>query len=229
MKKVLDFAKRNWWVFLVFAVVCALWGAAWFLITHFVPSNASAPYSDRGQFGDMFGAVNALFAGLAFAGVICALVLQQRESKSQHEESEFSRNQSIQQTRLFREQLELMRQSLSFEQQKQEVAAQKEKQSLQPVFHFGKAQCFIRAWNIGITNSGGGINNVTIESGNCAGTIAGLRGSTFESGAHGELRFLLGQTQNLDELKFTIRYWDNRGEKGSQSFVCKINQQPERA
>jgi hypothetical protein len=34
---------------------------------------------DRGTFGDMFGAVNALFSGLAFAGVIYALLLQHEE------------------------------------------------------------------------------------------------------------------------------------------------------
>lgn len=30
----------------------------------------------RGQLGDMFGAVNSLFSGLAFAGLIVTLILQ---------------------------------------------------------------------------------------------------------------------------------------------------------
>ena len=49
--------------------------------------------TERGQFGDMFGAVNALFSGLAMAGVIYAvylqrteLVLQRHELKAQREE-----------------------------------------------------------------------------------------------------------------------------------------------
>jgi hypothetical protein len=33
----------------------------------------------RGQFGDVFGAVNAFFTGLAFAGVLLTLFLQRRE------------------------------------------------------------------------------------------------------------------------------------------------------
>lgn len=33
-------------------------------------------WSERGQFGDAFGAVNSLFSGLAFAGVVLALLLQ---------------------------------------------------------------------------------------------------------------------------------------------------------
>ena len=33
-------------------------------------------WSNRGTFGDLFGAVNALFSGLAFAGLIYTIVLQ---------------------------------------------------------------------------------------------------------------------------------------------------------
>ena len=33
----------------------------------------------RGTFGDMFGSVNALFSGLAFAGVIITILLQKAE------------------------------------------------------------------------------------------------------------------------------------------------------
>lgn len=39
----------------------------------------SMPPTDRGMFGDMFGAVNALFSGLALAGVIYAIHLQRAE------------------------------------------------------------------------------------------------------------------------------------------------------
>ena len=40
----------------------------------------------RGQFGDMFGAGNALFSGLAFAGVIIAVILQKNELALQRRE-----------------------------------------------------------------------------------------------------------------------------------------------
>lgn len=42
--------------------------------------------SSPGVFGDMFGAVNALFSGLAFAGLIYAILLQRIELKLQREE-----------------------------------------------------------------------------------------------------------------------------------------------
>ena len=42
--------------------------------------------NERGQFGDSFGIVNALFAGLAFAGVIFAIILQWQELGLQRQE-----------------------------------------------------------------------------------------------------------------------------------------------
>ncbi len=41
---------------------------------------------NRGVFGDMFGVVNSLFSGLAFAGIIITIFLQSRELKLQREE-----------------------------------------------------------------------------------------------------------------------------------------------
>lgn len=48
---------------------------------------------ERGQFGDMFGAVNALFSGLAFAGLIITLILQRQELGLQREELEQTREE----------------------------------------------------------------------------------------------------------------------------------------
>jgi len=62
-------------------VVSLLWAVSIPLVLHFYP----AP-SEAGTFGDMFGAVNALFSGLAFAGVIYALILQDNETKQNTEQ-----------------------------------------------------------------------------------------------------------------------------------------------
>jgi hypothetical protein len=55
------------WIIVLFVV--GIWLISWFLLKDL---------PDRGTFGDMFGAVNALFSGLAFAGVIYAIILQRR-------------------------------------------------------------------------------------------------------------------------------------------------------
>ena len=48
-------------------------------------------WPDRGTFGDMFGAVNTLFSGLAFAGVVYAILLQRKELALQRRELELTR------------------------------------------------------------------------------------------------------------------------------------------
>lgn len=48
---------------------------------------------DRGTTGDMFGTVNALFSGLAFAGIIYTILLQRTELKFQREELELQRKE----------------------------------------------------------------------------------------------------------------------------------------
>ena len=59
--------------YLIFLVVVILW------VGNMIFATCNFPASEhRGQFGDMFGAVNALFAGFAFAGVIWAIILQKR-------------------------------------------------------------------------------------------------------------------------------------------------------
>lgn len=63
------------------ALVVVLWGST-FLI--FIKSDWEN--EDRGVFGDMFGAVNALFSGLAFAGIIYTIQMQRKELALQRDE-----------------------------------------------------------------------------------------------------------------------------------------------
>ena len=50
---------------------------------------------ERGQAGDLFGAVNSLFSGLAFAGIIWSLRLQQTQLEMQKEELKLQREEQI--------------------------------------------------------------------------------------------------------------------------------------
>ena len=77
--------------------------------------NMTSQKVEQGQIGDLFGGVNALFSGLALAGVVTAVVLQSRELQlqreamnKQNEELELTRNE----IKLQREQLELQREEL---------------------------------------------------------------------------------------------------------------------
>lgn len=50
-------------------------------------------WSDRGTFGDQFGAVNALFSGLAFAGLIITILLQRRDLRLQRKDLRMQRKE----------------------------------------------------------------------------------------------------------------------------------------
>ena len=50
-------------------------------------------WTTRGQFGDVFGAANALFSGLAFAGLIYAILLQREDLELQRKELEMTRQE----------------------------------------------------------------------------------------------------------------------------------------
>ena len=62
-------------------IVILIWAISAILIMAFLEN-----WSDRGTFGDLFGAVNALFSALAFAVLIYTIVLQREEIKQNREE-----------------------------------------------------------------------------------------------------------------------------------------------
>ena len=56
------------------------WGGAQWIDNNINPATTVIDnFAARGQFGDKFGAINALFAGFAFAGIIFTIYLQNRE------------------------------------------------------------------------------------------------------------------------------------------------------
>jgi hypothetical protein len=71
-------SKSFHYFIIAICIVFTLWLLSW-AFTSFVIGP-----DEKGVFGDSFGALNALFSGLAFAGVICALLLQQEELKTTH-------------------------------------------------------------------------------------------------------------------------------------------------
>ena len=105
-KQNIEETKSLLWIWIVIAIigVIAMWGLSWWGISKFInePTN-------QGTFGDMFGAVNALFSGLAFAGLIVTLLYQKEELKLQREELRETRNELNAQKLEFQEQNKTMK------------------------------------------------------------------------------------------------------------------------
>lgn len=94
------------WLKLLIAaiIVIVIWIISWVLIDSYI-----ADMTDRGTFGDKFGAVNALFSGLAFAGLIVTLLYQKEELKLQREELAETRKELNAQRMEFQEQNKTLR------------------------------------------------------------------------------------------------------------------------
>lgn len=63
-------------------LVVVIWLLSWMLIQNYYGTRDD---DGRGTFGDMFGAVNSLFAGLAFAGIIYTIIMQRKDLELQAE------------------------------------------------------------------------------------------------------------------------------------------------
>lgn len=72
---------KEWKLFICAGcVICAVWLASFVLIYLFIDD-----WDVRGQFGDLFGSVNALFSGLAFAGLVITIIQQRHDLQLQGE------------------------------------------------------------------------------------------------------------------------------------------------
>jgi hypothetical protein len=80
-------------------VVVGIMVVGYFLIPHFF-----GKIDGPGIFGDMFGAINTLFSGFAFIGIIYAIYLQQEQLKTQQEELKLTREEVKSQTKIFAQQ-----------------------------------------------------------------------------------------------------------------------------
>ena len=97
--------KNSLFIWLV--VVVAICAAYFFVMYLWFPGNLEK----RGQFGDMFGFLGALFSGLAFAGLIVTIRQQRDDLKNQRDEIELQREDLKAQTEALELQKEEIRQT----------------------------------------------------------------------------------------------------------------------
>ncbi|MBN73812.1 MAG: hypothetical protein CME32_31535 [Gimesia sp.] len=73
------------------------------------------PEDKQGSFGDMFGSVNTLFSGLAFAGVLFTIFLQSRELSATRSELKLTRLSHQKTTQIMDKQLEILEKTSAIE------------------------------------------------------------------------------------------------------------------
>jgi len=75
------------YLFLALFLVSGFWLLYWYCIVIATPvpttpgADSAAIWARRGQFGDMFGAINTLFTSFGFAGIIYSILLQRHQQR----------------------------------------------------------------------------------------------------------------------------------------------------
>lgn len=87
--------KEGLFALFLVSIILFLWVLSWFLIDNYILSsdlNKLSNEETRGVFGDKFGAINSIFSGLAFAGIIFTILLQRKELSLQRDELKSTRD-----------------------------------------------------------------------------------------------------------------------------------------
>jgi hypothetical protein len=101
--------ERHWgWIFCgALALIVLAWAISWFALYHYFPDNSA-----RALFGEAFGSVSALFSGLAFAGLVVAILIQRDELQLQRDELELTREELRGQKEQLTKQAEIFRKQM---------------------------------------------------------------------------------------------------------------------
>lgn len=75
---------------IIVVTIIIIWAASGLATLYFIDN-----WSDRGTFGDLFGAINSLFSGLALAGLIYTIYQSKNDLLLQREEIETNRKELI--------------------------------------------------------------------------------------------------------------------------------------
>lgn len=193
------------WLFVLIASVLALQVGMWWLITSF--KMEATP--ELGQFGDMFGAINTLFSGLAFAGIIYTILLQRNELSLQRKELQDTREELKLTREAHQQNCDLMTSQLRV----LERAAEREQvlfdRQFLPVFVAGRSALSEDRKIIEktIINKGNAVRNVMImNSSHSGGKIHAPTESAFLDGNHSASILCNLQPRSIVSSEYQIFY-----------------------
>ncbi|MFA6958701.1 MAG: hypothetical protein WC538_22765 [Thermoanaerobaculia bacterium] len=112
-------------------------------------------WEDRAAFGDSFGALSAVFSGLAFAGVVFALNLQMEELKLQRQEMRDSRFELAKTAKAQTEQARLLTAQLEAMQTERASNAARRKREIAPIFNLSPYEPRPPNISVQLRNEGG--------------------------------------------------------------------------
>ena len=200
--------------FIILLVVCL----AITLIYGFVIHLSISDDSERGQFGDAFGGLNALFSSFAFAGIVYAILIQREELSLQREELRMSREELAAQNQIISQQLASMQESFKFEQQKEFLAAE-------PKFVQRGGSGSAGKKEIKFVNKGATVTDVSIDFlGEYSFETIGHPVQIFDETHQGSIIGRNYEGRECPEMTFRISFTNRLGIADSQEFVVRAGE-----
>lgn len=164
-----------------------------------------------GIFGDMFGAVNALFTGLAFLAVFATLIIQFKEIKSQADAQEASKEMQAKQTDAIVNQLKTMQDNLEFDKTRARMMAE-------PVFIMTGGSIGDYKKSLVVRNIGMLVTNLSVKS-DANHTINIDPSDALNESIKADIQINCLGTDVIMEIPFSIFYTNSLGESLEQKYV----------
>lgn len=162
-----EFLFKNKWINTAFLLILLdlvifVLMLMWMGISHIEGTN------NRAQFGDMFGVVNALFSGLAFAGIIYTILLQRHELSLQRKELKDTREELKLTREAHQKNCSIMDQQLLIARKSAEIAQVKFDSEFLPDFAFKSGSMYQTyqdgtfEFKVNIHNNGNPVNDMIV-------------------------------------------------------------------
>lgn len=213
-----------WWFWALAAGIVLLWALGpqvvrlWMGWMEAGGGDAAAAAAGAGTFGDQFGAINTLFSGLAFLGVLVSLWIQGREFRHQLEEMRVNAQEMQTQSKIYDEQLKMLRRQNDLLGHQLINAQVQERLAAQPflVIMPGKVDF---QFDVKVQNDGATVYGVEITSPESFEDNDKITIATLANGRVCERRLLLDMDKVKTAVHLHVQYVTRLGMSGRESFV----------
>ncbi|MEQ8578345.1 MAG: hypothetical protein RIC57_11055 [Balneola sp.] len=181
-------------------------------------------WGERGSFGDMFGSINALFSGLALAGVIYAILLQRKELSLQREELKLTRKELEKSAEAQEKSSKLLETQVNLMLENSKIEFEKREREADPIFILKPNSVFISGTiaDFTIQNIGANISSLKIESLDDSFKITMDREDVFPKNQFSELR-IKANNDPRSFFQFRVYYNNELGIRKSLDYEFHHN------
>jgi hypothetical protein len=200
----MDSLKSAYWLLGIITLILILCG--------FVIFFSFDSWGERGSFGDMFGSINALFSGLALAGVIYAILLQRKELSLQREELKLTRKELEKSAGAQEKSSKLLETQVNLMLENSKIEFEKREREADPIFILKPGSVSMRGTIVYFTihNIGANISSLKIESLDDSFKITMNREDVFPKNQFSDLK-IIANNDPRSSFQFRVYYNNELG------------------